>query len=82
MRIVTQVLPSLINNRVVARKLGTNLTLGARVDSSDDLVRIGGPSDGLRPSIVFHDEAIDSGLQLDVLLHKILLQVPRCNRAF
>ena len=34
-------------------------------DGADDFVRISGPSEGLRPSIVFHDGVIDSGLQVD-----------------
>ena len=34
-------------------------------DGADDFVRISGPSEGLRLDIVFDDEAIDGGLQID-----------------
>ena len=34
-------------------------------DGGDDLVRVCGPVEGLRFDVVFDDEAIDCGLQID-----------------
>jgi hypothetical protein len=44
---------------------------------ADNFVRIGGPSEGLRFGIVFDDEAIDGGLQVDDRR-----KTPRFNRRF
>ena len=49
-------------------------------DCADDLVRISGPSEGLRLGIVFDNEAIDGGLQIDDRDEDIALQSPLAVR--
>jgi len=44
---------------------GLPMLVNAAPDGSDDLVGISGSGEGRRPGIVFDDEAIDSGLQVD-----------------
>ena len=54
-------------------------------DGSDNFVRISGPSEGLRLGIVFDDEAIDGGLQVDDRDEDAALQSPLgefCEEAF
>jgi hypothetical protein len=45
-------------------------------DGTDDFVRISGPREGLRLGIVFDDEAIDGGLQIDDRDEDAALQSP------
>ena len=45
-------------------------------DGADNFVRISGPSEGLRLGIVFDDEAIDGGLQVDDRDEDTALQSP------
>ena len=54
-------------------------------DGADDFVRISGPSEGLRLGIVFDNEAIDGGLQIDDRDEDTALQSPLgefCEEAF
>jgi hypothetical protein len=45
-------------------------------DGADNFVRISGPSEGLRLGIVFDDEAINGGLQVDDREEDTALQSP------
>jgi hypothetical protein len=55
---------------------GSNLTLVPTSDSLDNFVGISGQCEGFRFGVVFDDEAIDGGLQIDDRYEDAAFQSP------